>query len=118
MRFRSGILWLFVGLIALVGCGRPQVGANNYRLIESLRTALSARRIDWLEENAKLISQRHSSGEMNDEQFSAFESILALARGDNWAEAEIEAIRLAKAQQPSPAELERMKSNKSSHEKK
>ncbi len=115
---RAGSLWLLMGLVALVGCERPQVGANNYRLIESLRTAISARRGDWLDENVKLISQRHASGEMNDGQFAAFESILALARGGDWAGAETEVIRLAKAQQPSPAELELLKSKQSSHHKK
>jgi hypothetical protein len=114
---RAGSLWLLMGLAALAGCGRPQVGANNYRLIESLRTAISARRGDWLDENARLISQRHASGEMNDEQFAAFESILTLARGGDWAGAETEVIRLAKAQQPSRAELESLKSKKSSHHK-
>jgi hypothetical protein len=116
--FRAGSLWLLMGLAALTGCGRPQVGANNYRLIESMRTAISARRADWLDENVKLISQRHASGEMNDEQFGAFESILALVRGGDWAGAESEVIRLAKAQQPSSAELELLKSKKSSHYKK
>jgi hypothetical protein len=115
---RAGSLWLLMGLVVLAGCGRPQVGANNYRLIESLRTAVSARRGDWLDENVKLIFQRHASGEMNDEPFAAFESIVALARGGDWAEAETEVIRLAKAQQPSRAELELLKSNKSSHHKK
>ena len=116
---RTRTLWLLVGLMTLAGCERPpQVGANNYRFTESLRTALSTRRNDWLEQNAKLISERHTSGEMNDEQFAAFESILALARGGDWARAETEVILLGKAQQPSPAELEQIKSTKSSHHKK
>jgi hypothetical protein len=102
--------WLVLILAALAGCGGPpQVGAGNYRLIESLRTAISARRSDWLEENAKLASLRHAAGELNDEQFAAFESIIAQARGGNWADAESEVIRFAKAQRLSADEIEERK---------
>jgi hypothetical protein len=97
-------------LAALVGCGGPpQVGAGNYRLIESLRTAISARRSDWLEENAKLASQRQAAGDLNEEQFAAFESIIAQARDGNWTDAENEVIRFAKAQRLSAEEIEQWK---------
>jgi hypothetical protein len=99
--------WLVAILVVSAGCGGPpQVGAKNYRLIESLRTAISARRSDWLEDNARLASKRREAGQLDDEQFAAFESIIALARAGNWADAEYEVIRLAKAQQLSAQEIE------------
>jgi len=74
-----------------------------------LRTAISARRSDWLEENAKVASLRHAADELNDEQFAAFESIISQARGGNWADAESEVIRFAKAQRLSADEIEERK---------
>ncbi len=107
--------WLVMILAASIGCGGPpQVGAGNYRLIESLRTAISARRSDWLEENAKLASQRQAAGELNNEQFAAFESIITQARGGNWADAENEVIRFAKAQRLSADEIEQRKAKQAS----
>ncbi len=102
--------WLLAALTLVAGCGGPpQVGANNYRLIDSMRTAISAHRVDWLDDNAKAIDQRHAQGEMSDEQFAAFESILALARAERWDDAESEVVRLAKAQRATPEEIEQRK---------
>lgn len=110
VRSRGPGKWLVMILAALVGCGGPpQVGAGNYRLIESLRTAISARQSEWLEENAKLASQRKATGELNDEQYAAFESIITQARDGNWADAESEVIRFAKAQRLSAEEIEQRK---------
>jgi hypothetical protein len=109
---------LLIGLIVVCGCGGPpQVGADNYRLIDSLRTAVSARRSDWVEDNANLIAQRHTAGKMNDEIWAAFQAIVDLARGGNWAAAESDVIRLAKAQRATREELEQKKSPQASHHK-
>jgi hypothetical protein len=112
-RRRACIAWLLAGCAAVLGCGRPpQIGRGNYRLVESLRTAISARRIDWLDVNAKLIAQRHTAGEMNDEQFDAFETIIQKARDGNWDEAESDAIWLAKGQQPTSEDLGQSRAKK------
>jgi hypothetical protein len=112
-RHRARFAWLLAGCAVVLGCGRaPQVGPGNYRLVESLRTAISARRVDWLDINAKLIAQRHKAGEMNDEQFDAFEAIIKKARDGNWEEAESDAIWLAKGQQPTTEDLGRSRAKK------
>ncbi|MBI3837202.1 MAG: hypothetical protein HY288_04615 [Planctomycetia bacterium] len=99
----------------VVGCYRPpQVGPDNYRLVQGLRTAISARRGDWLEAAAKLASERHASGDLNDEQFAALEAIIAQARDGQWQDAEHDVIRLAKAQKPSAEEIEHSKVKKKS----
>lgn len=87
-----------IGIVLLAGCGAPQVGPENYRLIESLRTAVSTRNNDWLEENRQQVAKRHAAGEINDEQFTAFDTIIKQARGGDWAGAEDEVIKLARAQ--------------------
>jgi hypothetical protein len=109
---------LLMGLLVVCGCGGPpQVGANNYRLIDSLRTAVSARRSDWVEDNANLITQRRAAGKMSDETWATFQAIIDLARGGNWADAQSGVIRLAKVQRATPEELERKKSSLASHHK-
>jgi hypothetical protein len=86
-------------LLLAAGCGgSPQLGSENYRLVESLRTALSARRSDWLDENAEKIARLHDSGKLDDEQFAALNAIVEQARGGAWEEAEEAVVELAKAQ--------------------
>jgi hypothetical protein len=88
-------------LVLLAGCGRPpQVGAENLAVIESLRTAVSTRNDTWLEDNARLIAQRHERGQLDDAQFAAFDNIIRQARGGDWAGAETQVVALAKAQRP------------------
>ncbi len=101
--------WLLTGLAVAAGCGPPQVGPGNYKLVAGLRTAISARRIDWLETTAKLASERHAAGELNDEQFAALESIIAQGRQGHWEQAESEVVRLSKAQRPTAEEIEQLK---------
>lgn len=67
-RFRTIEVWLLVvaslaTAAATTGCGiPPQMGAKNYRLGDSLRTAISAHRLDWLDATAKEIEQRTAAG--------------------------------------------------------
>jgi hypothetical protein len=90
---------LLLGVPLVGGCSKPpQMPADGRNLIGSLRTAVSAKRKDWLDENAKLIEKKHSDGKLNDEQFAEFESIVAEARNGDWAAAETEVIRLEQAQ--------------------
>jgi len=85
----------------LSGCGRqPQMQLKNLRLAESLRTAISAKRTDWLEQNAKLFDERHKSGELSDTEYQALEAILNTAQQGDWATAQTQIIRLEKAQRP------------------
>jgi hypothetical protein len=92
--------WLLAASLAIApGCGGPpQVGANNFKLVAGLRTAISARRTDWLEATARVVAERHASGELDDRQFQGLQSIIDQAHQGNWADAERDALRLAKAQ--------------------
>jgi hypothetical protein len=85
--------------LLLAGCGtQPQVGPGNARLVESLRTAVSTRRTDWLEDNAKAVAGRHASGQLADEPYEALQAIIEQARAGNWQDAETAVLKLAKAQ--------------------
>jgi hypothetical protein len=105
------ILFLLVSLVA--GCGQPQVAPGNRRLVESLRTAISSKRTDWLDANAQLIEERHADGELSDDEYQTFSAIVELARGGDWAAAEKNVIALVKGQKPMPEDLERLKARKS-----
>ena len=92
----SGVL---VAAAVVAGCNRPpQVGTSNQRLVESLKTAVMARNPDWLGENVKLIDQRYQKGEMTDESYEAFQSIIRQANAGDWAAAQDEVLRLSKVQ--------------------
>ncbi len=92
---------LLLATLAFSGCSQPpQIPSDSRQLIGSLRTAVSAKRKDWLETNAKLVEQKHSQNKLTDEQYQELEAIIALGREDKWADAEKEALRLAEAQHP------------------
>ncbi len=86
-------------LVLLAGCRRaPQIPPDSRQLIGSLRTAVSARRKDWLETNAKIVEDKHLHDRLTDEQYQEFQTIIADGREGNWREAEAEVVRLAKDQ--------------------
>jgi hypothetical protein len=97
-RYALAIVLLF-GAPLVGGCSKPpQMPADGRNLIGSLRTAVSAQRKDWLEENAKLVEKKRSEKKLTDEQYAEFQSIIADARNGNWSAAEKETIRLEQAQ--------------------
>jgi hypothetical protein len=93
--------WLLLVAFFLTGCSKPpQIPADSRQLIGSLRTAVSAQRKDWLEENAKLVEQKHAQNKLTEEQYQELASIIALGREGKWTDAEQETLRLGDAQQP------------------
>lgn len=106
MNVRSAIAsFLFVGATVSSGCGRPQVEPENLHLIASLRTALSTRNVEWLEENARIIDERRASGKMSDTEYAEFQAILDDARAGDWAKAEQDALAFQKAQRPTDDQI-------------
>jgi hypothetical protein len=87
-------------LLTALGCSRPpQVAPANQKLVQSLKTAVAAGKPEWLESNAKLIEERRTAGQMSDEEYATFQSIITSARAGEWAKALKEVTALAKAQQ-------------------
>ena len=63
----SFVLIFFVAILTkITACSRPQAAPQNRELITSLRTAVSARKTDWLEINVKKIEDRRAAGEVSD----------------------------------------------------
>ena len=79
-----------------VSCVR--FSADNRRLVDSLKTAVMARNLKWLDENEKLIESRHIDGKLLNPEYEALESILRKAKAGDWATASEEVQALAKGQ--------------------
>jgi hypothetical protein len=95
-------------VLLLIGCGPPQVAPQNLRLTASLRTALSARNAEWLEQNVRAIEERRSAGAMGDDEYAAFQSIVSQAKAGQWQEAERATVRLQQAQRPTQEQIDRL----------
>ena len=96
-------------LLLVTGCGYPVAEPGNMRLISTLRTALSARNEQWLQANEELVKSRREQGEMRDEEFEAFQSIIQQARDGDWASAEREAVKFQRAQRPTEEQIQRLR---------
>ena len=102
---------LLLGAVLLPagGCNRPpQAAPANQRLISSLRTALSAQKPDWLEQNVTEIESRKTAGQMSDVEYQAFQAIIAKAKAGQWREAEEDAVEFQKAQRPTQEQIDRL----------
>jgi hypothetical protein len=107
-RSASLVLALLLGAAALAGCSRPQVEPDNLHLIASLRTALSARNTQWLQQNAELINERHRQGKLSDKAHREFVAIIEKAEHGNWQEAEEDTLAFQRAQRPSDDQVQRV----------
>jgi hypothetical protein len=106
MRTRRQCLGLaLVGLSHAVcsGCGPTQIAQENRKLLESLATAVSARNVDWLARNQRLIDERHERGRITDSEFKALQRVTAIAATGDWKQAEREVLWLRDGQRPGAA---------------
>lgn len=93
---------------SVAGCSRPQASSpENLHLIGSLRTAISARNPQWLEDNSKVLEARHAAGKMAEAEYEEFRSIIATAKDGRWEAAEQEVIKFVKSQRATAEQVER-----------
>ena len=95
----GGFVLLLVG-IWLVSWWRtpPAVEFDNLKYIQLLRTAVSARNPEWLGKVASAVDQRLASGTMSSSEHAHFASLIAMARGGEWKEADVACFRFEEAQ--------------------
>jgi len=95
--------------LLVTGCAKPpQISQGNFKLIDGLRTAASAKETSWLEACEKLLEEGKKKGTVSDVEDQEFSAIIALAREGKWEQAEAAAIRLGKAQKPTPDDVVRL----------
>lgn len=110
-----GWCWLLL-LLSIAGCsGQPQMARGNRELIESLRTAVSSRKVDWLEMNAALLEERKTKSQITDDEYTALHEIVVLAQNGDWEEAEEQVIALHKAQRLTDADREAVRGSSPGH---
>ena len=70
-----------------IGCSRaPQVAPGNRKLLEALRTAISAKNPEWLESSSKLLAEKRAKEEISDVEFKTFSDIIEKAKSSDWKE--------------------------------
>jgi hypothetical protein len=83
-------LGFVASLFLALGCGgepsRREV--ENARAFEALLTAVSLRNAKEFERDAKLIENRHGTGEISDGSYREIAEIIAKGRASDWAGAE------------------------------
>jgi len=96
-RFASLLLIL---IVLAPGCGPafPQVSFDQLRYIGSLHTAINTRQILWLHRTAAAIETDHKAGRIGDEEHAAYQAIVRLAEGGEWASAEAQCVRFKRDQ--------------------
>jgi hypothetical protein len=77
-------------VLTLIGCsGEPsEREVKNARAFEALLTAVSLKNPKELEQDARLIDERHAAGEMSDGRYKEIREIIDKARAKDWAGAE------------------------------
>lgn len=101
---------LVASLIALGGgCGPPQVEAEQRELLLGLVTAASARDPNLLEQAGRLIEVEREAGRLSTATDEAFTEIVEAGRAGDWDAASRRAFSLREAQEPTEADLARLR---------
>lgn len=104
---------LILFAVSTSGCWRPpQVAPENRKLIESLRTAISARQSQWLEETSKLVESQHAKRQMSNDEYATFTQVIAQARRGDWQRANKRMLQWAKAQRVTDEDLRRLQEDR------
>ena len=81
------------------GCNRvQQFDPAHRRLLEQLRTAVSARRSDWVDATARVANKQHDSNQLSDTEYAAVITIIEMTHAGQWAEANKAALELERGQ--------------------
>ena len=94
------ILAACMALLVMLGCGssQPAISKGSVKLIEKLRAAVVAKKMDWLEATAKQIENARQQGKLPDDEYAAVEPIITDARQGDWDRAKIGLTRFIDAQ--------------------
>ncbi|MCA1685362.1 MAG: hypothetical protein LC745_05145 [Planctomycetia bacterium] len=79
---------ILLGTLAGCGGGPSDREVKNARAFEALLTAVSLKNTKELERDARLIDERHASGEISDARHKDLRAIIDKARAGDWGAAE------------------------------
>lgn len=96
---------VFVALcFAVMGCGSQQFGPSSRELMRPLQTAISAKKVEWVEATEEKIVDQHSEGKVSDDEYNTFEDIIAQTRSGDWQGAQLALHGLMSGQKPTSAD--------------
>ena len=99
MQHSRSILILLLATALQTGCTKyPQVEFENLQYVAALRTACSAQNTEWLQQTRQAIESERSANRIGDDEYEAYQSILAKAESGAWRDAEMECVRFQKDQ--------------------
>lgn len=96
-------------LVLVGGCSPPQVESVHRELLLGLVTATSAKDPNLLSETERLIADERAAGRLSKSSDGAFSEILASGRAGDWERASRLAFALRDAQEPTEADLARLR---------
>ena len=88
---RSGLALLLT--LSLAGCGGEPTEreVKNARAFEALLSAVSLKNKAEVEKDARVIDDRHASGELSDANYAVLREVVDKARAGDWSAAEARA---------------------------
>ena len=105
-------MWLRALMVAVVflaaGCGVQQIAPANRRVMQGLQTAVSSRKVEWLDATVKLIDEQRSQGKLSDAEYAALEPIISKARAGNWDAAQRDVFALVEGQKATAEDLQKI----------
>jgi hypothetical protein len=78
---------LIVLSVLFLGCGRtPQLGADqeSFKAVDALYTAVTARRVDLLDNCDTKLRERHASGHLPDAAWKELSAVISQCRDAKW----------------------------------
>ena len=105
-------MWRRSLLLALAflaaGCGVQQIAPANRRVMQGLQTAVSSRKVEWLDATVKRIDEQRAQGRLSDAEYAAFEPIISKARAGKWDAAQHDVFALVEGQKPTAEDLQKI----------
>ena len=85
--------------LLVLGCARPPaISKPNVKLIEQLRTAVAAKKTDWLDRVSKQVEEHRKAGTLSGAESEAVKSVVDEAQQDHWDEANRRLLWLIRGQ--------------------
>ncbi|HTQ37500.1 MAG TPA: hypothetical protein VMJ32_00640 [Pirellulales bacterium] len=96
---RMPLMIACLAMFSMLGCNRePAISKADVKVVGELKTAIGAKKSDWLEAAGKNLDANRQQGKATDDEYAALESIVADARAGHWDEANSQLTRLITAQ--------------------
>ena len=115
MRSKFLFSWcmLFIAC-ALYGCGHaPQLSGPNRKILEALQSAVSSKKMEWVEVVVKQIDEKREKKEMSDAEFRAIDVVIKTAKSGEWKAAQKASFMLSEGQRATSQDLAMLKDRKS-----